>query len=362
MRFLVFALPALLFATPLETGPVVKSDGGPFHRNTIPQVARLGDGRMLCVFGAYARDSGDGRIMGTISADGGRTWSTPRLLIDEPGKNDGDPNILVDGARVFVYGTRVNIPNRIDKAWTYVVRSEDNGATWSEPQEVQIPRQYTPGKQHNGIKLLDGTYAMGISWDLWAEKGMAARTEGEMVLASGLLKSIDGLRWTLHGSITTFVPKQTPGSTNGLCEPSIVQFAGGSMLMVLRSGDSHHWQSRSEDSGVTWSHPEPSALVGHNTPTALWRLEGPEDEIVAVWNNSPVTRFPLTVALSKDKGQTFSTPRILANPIGYQVSYPGVTQTKDGTIVAVWQQQLPGGGRDIRCARVSREWGLGSEQ
>jgi predicted neuraminidase len=177
-----------------------------------------------------------------------------------------------------------------------------------------------------------------------------------MVLASGLLKSVDGMRWTLHGNLTAFVPKQTPGSTNGLCEPSIVQFGDGEILMILRSGDSRHWESRSLDSGVTWSAPRPSALVGHNTPTALWRLEEARDEIIAVWNNSPVNRFPLTVALSADRGKTFTAPRTLANPIGYQVSYPGVTQAKDRTIVAVWQQQLPDGGRDIRYARFTRDW------
>lgn len=358
-------LPWLLFLAPLpaaelETGLVVRSDGAAFHRNSIPQVARLGDGRLLCVFSSYAKDSTDGRVMGAFSDDGGRSWSAPRLLIDEPGMNDGDPNILVDGDHVFVYSTRVRIPNRIDKAWTMMVDSRDNGKTWNRPQEIFIPRQYTPGKQHNAIKLSDGTYAMGISWDLWAEKGMAARSEGEMVLASGLLKSRDGVRWTLHGHITAFLEKQTPFSTNGLCEPAIVELAGGEILMILRSGSSRHYESRSSDQGVTWSKPQPSALVGHNTPTALWRLENRPEEIVAVWDHSPLNRFPLVAALSADGGKTFSRPKILANPVGYQVSYPGLTQASDGTIVAVWQRQLPDGGFEIHWGRFTREWLLGT--
>ncbi|MDW8355086.1 MAG: sialidase family protein [Bryobacterales bacterium] len=346
----------LLSAASLETGVVARSDGATFFRNTIPQVARLRDGRLMCVFSAYAKGSADGRIVATFSSDGGRTWSAPRLLIDEPGMNDADPNILVDGDQVFVYATRVKIPNAIDKAWTIMVHSRDNGATWSQPQEVFIPRQYTPGKQHNALKLTDGTYAMGISWDLWAEKGMAARTEGEMVLASGLLKSRDGRTWTLHGHLTALVEKVTPGSINGLAEPSIVELAPGEILMILRSGGSRHWESRSTDYGVTWSEPRPSALIGHNTPTALWRLEEAPSELVAVWNNSPIHRFPLTAALSADGGRTFTRPKILANPIGYQVSYPGLTQAADRTIVAVWQQALPDGGRDIRWARFTRQW------
>jgi hypothetical protein len=79
---------------------------------------------------------------------------------------------------------------------------------------------------------------------------------------------------------------------------------------------------------------------------------------VAVWNNSPLNRFPLSVALSSDGGHTWSQPRILSDP-GLDVSYPGITQTADGTLVAVWQQRLPDGGRDIRWARFTRDWVVG---
>jgi hypothetical protein len=43
---------------------------------------------------------------------------------------------------------------------------------------------------------------------------------------------------------------------------------------------------------------------------------------------------------------------------GLQVSYPGLTQASDGSLVAVWQQALPDGGRDIRWARFTRDWVL----
>jgi predicted neuraminidase len=177
-----------------------------------------------------------------------------------------------------------------------------------------------------------------------------------MNLSSGLLLSKDGFQWTLHGNLHVFVEKVTPGSTNGLAEPSIVQLAGGEIFMLLRSGSSRHYEARSQDGGITWTHPVPSALVGHNTPVALWRVEKSPDEIVAVWNNSPINRFPLSAALSRDGGRTWSPPRILAQSNGPQVSYPGLTQAADGTLVAVWQAQREDGGRDIRCARFTRDW------
>ena len=361
MFLLILLLSAigLAQAQTLETQAVVRSDGAAFFRNTIPQIARLGDGRLFAVWGATAKGDGNGRICGASSSDGAKTWSQPKLLIDDPKVDDGDPNILVDGDTVWVYSTRVRIPNDIKKAWTMMVKSADNGSTWSQPKEIFIPRQYTPGKQHNGIRLRDGSYAMGISWDLWAEKGMAARTEGEMYLATGILLSTDGENWTLHGNIYAQTEdKVRPGFTNGLCEPSIVQLADGEILMILRSGGPNHYETRSRDGGHTWTSPAPSTLTGANTPTALWRNERKPDEIVAVWNSNPLNRWPLVAAMSSNGGRIWSAPRILASP-GRQVSYPGITQTLDGTFVAIWQEALENSGRDIRCARFTREWLLG---
>jgi len=374
MKFLLFALlPLAAFAADFETGPVMPSDGALFHRNTIPQVARLADGRLMTVSGVTSKTGTPmARIVAGYSSDGGRSWSKPHVLYEEKQKDRsvGDPNMLVDGKFVFVYWTQTTAPNTIKKAWTWCVKSTDNGGTWSEPVEIAIPRQYTPGKQHNALRLADGSYAMGISWDQWGERGLNPRTEGEMNLSSGMLLSKDGLNWTLYGDLHVFLEKVTPGSTNGLCEPSIVQLADGEIFMLLRSGSSHHYESRSRDGGVTWSKPVPSALVGHNTPTALWRLENSENDIVAVWNNSPINRFPLTAALSRDGGRTWTRPRTLAHgnwqypnspAKTLQVSYPGLTQTTDGTIVAVWQAQREDGGRDIRYARFTQQWLLDSK-
>jgi hypothetical protein len=276
--------------------------------------------------------------------------------MSDSAKSMADPNILVDGNRVFVFSTVVNVPNKIDKSWTMAIRSEDNGAKWSEMYEVVIPRQYVAGKQHNVIMLHDGTYLMGIAWDKWPEKGMLARTEGEMDLSAGVLASKDGQHWTLHGALHATYERLTPGGTYGLCEPSLVELENGEVLMIMRSGATHHYESRSNDGGLTWSYPTPSALSGHNTPTALLRLQQSPKEIVPVWNNSPLTRYPLSAAISADGGKSWSNPRIVAKTDGLQVSYPGLTQTADGTIVAVWQQVLSDGGRDIRWARFTREW------
>ena len=341
-----------------ETGAVVKSDGARLYRNAYSTVARLTSGRLLAVFGAYSQDRSSARVVAALSDDGGRNWSNPRQIVDNPGLWDGDPNVIVDGPRTFVYvTTRAVELKTIDKSTVFMVKTDDGGKSWSSPVEISMPKTYVAGKQHKGLRLGDGTLLMGYSWDLWAEKGTPARTEGEMNIAAGALRSTDGIHWTPFGELHVWIPKMTPYSTNGLDEPSIVELADGEILMVMRTGSSRHYESRSRDGGLTWAPPRPSSLAGHNTPTGLWRVDQSE-EIIAIWNNSPVNRRPLSVAISADGGRTWSPPRNVAESDGPQVSYPSITQAADGAFVALWQQQLPEGGRDVRWARFNRQWVL----
>ncbi len=351
-----FAL--LLALAGMEKGTVAPVDGGMFERNAIPSIARLESGKLICAWTFAGKANPRLRIAAAISGDGGRTWSKPRVLMEHPGKNDADPVLLVNGKRVFVYSATVNDPDKLDRSQVFMVSSDDDGATWSPPREIRFPKKYTGGMVNNGIKLRDGTLVLPFAWDLWAEKGIPARTEGEMDLASGVLRSTNGIDWTLHGELHIWEPKMTPGSTNGLCEPSLVELGNGDLLMVMRAGTPHHYESRSRDGGKNWDAPRPSPLVGHNTPTALWRLDKKPGEIIAIWNHSPMHRYPLSVAISADGGKTYSKPKVVDEGGGRQVSYPGIVQATDGTFVAVWQQQLAGPGREIRWARFSREWVL----
>ncbi|MES2695113.1 MAG: sialidase family protein [Verrucomicrobiota bacterium] len=381
VRCVVLGLSALSFSLArgsdgFETGLVIASDGAEFDRNGIPCVARLANGHLMAVWTTSAKGSQTGHLYFSLSADAGSTWSKPRLLLKDAERKDGDPNIVIDGPRVFVYSTRVSVPNAISKSSVFALSSDDFGATWSAPRELAMPRQYVVGKQHKGLKLSNGTFLMGISWDNWPERGFTAKAEGEMDLSSGVLLSKDALNWTLHGELHTYLEKSTPSSINGLCEPAVVEVTQGEILMLLRSGSSRHYESRSRDAGLTWSKPEPSALVGHNTPTSLWRLEQSPHAIVAAWNNHPINRYPLSVALSPDGGRTWSPPRIVArassdaavgspavtkDKVG-QVSYPSLTQTRGGRVFLVWQSFQARGGRDIRWARFPAAWITAAEK
>jgi hypothetical protein len=209
---------------------------------------------------------------------------------------------------------------------------------------------------------MDGTLAMGFSWDLWAQRDTPAKSESEMNLASGVLLSKDGIHWTPYGQLHVWLQKVTPYSTNGLAEPALVQLANGDLLMIMRTGTMFHWESRSHDGGLTWDPPRESTVIGHNDPVSVWRLEQAPSEIAVAFNNSPIDRWPLSVAISADGGLPWSTSRDVATTNRLDVSYPSMTQAKDGAIVVLWQLELQEGVREeIHWARFSREWVLGQE-
>src|SRR5262245_25420036 len=160
MKRFLFLCPALLAAADLETGAVKQSDGAGYFTNAYPVVARIESGKLLVVWSATAKGEKAARVVAALSSDGGRNWSGAQTLIQTSGMSDLDPNILVDGKRVFVYSTTVALNmTRIERSQVYMTQSGDEGASWSKPTEIPMPVKYFVGKRHIGLKLIDGALA-----------------------------------------------------------------------------------------------------------------------------------------------------------------------------------------------------------
>jgi len=322
----------------------------------LPSMARLGDGRILVVWSRFAPGSSDFAIVGAFSTDGGASWTPPHTFIDHEGVLDADPSIVVSGSRVFVTCTTV-APGGIHKSATWCVRSEDDGHTWSTPYEIPMNHRYTCGKCHRGLRLKSGTLLLGYSWDVLCEKGETLTTEGQMDLRAGVMRSTDnGETWHNAGDTHATYDKVSGGAVSGTDEPAIVELDDGSIYMLMRTGSSHLYEARSTDEGQTWLGIQPSPLTGSNAPAALSRFEAKGRRgIFVVWDNALV-RYPLCAAASFDGGRTWTEPKDIALPYtGGQASYPSCVQARDGTLLAVWQQDVPGG-RDVRLARCSPAW------
>ena len=331
------------------------------HQHRWPCIAVLEDGRLLLTWSRAAAEPSDDAIVYALSEDHGRTWSEPKPLIAKEGFIEADPNIVVSGPRIFILCTSVNFEKGIRTSTTWCVRSEDNAHSWSEPHTIPMNHQYTCGKTHRGLRLADGTLVMGYAWDVLCESGVAHDAESQMDLRAGVMRSTDnGDTWVNGGDTHAEYTKATEG-VSGTDEPALAVLEDGTLYMLVRTGADQLYEARSADGGITWTGVGPSPLFGSNAPAALCSVtDGNRHGTLAVWDNA-LKRFPLCAAASFDSARTWSPPKDIAFPYtGGQASYPSCVQTADGTLVAVWQQDVPSG-RDIRCARFNEEWLLQKE-
>ena len=326
---------------------------------SIPGISRLANDDILAVY------MSPGEIKGVLSSDNGRTWEDPFLIVK--GDDIGDPSLLATENRVLLNYSSVEsivegddeYPRYRSSRWMQKM-SSDNGRTWGEAKKLETGRVYC-ASPHEGIVLRSKMLVWPFTWVKNCE-GTSEPLEGEMVGVSSVMKSSDGGEtWVKGGDVNVDTP-------NGADEPSVVELKNGDLFMIIRTAIGRHYQSVSSDSGKTWSEPEPSMLVASNTPAALYRITHDPSRVLVVWDNTPYihapNRFPLNVAVSYDECKTWAHCRILTNP-GCQVSYPGITAARDGTILVIWQQWLKKKfiyppftniRTRLKCARFSEEW------
>jgi len=286
----------------------------------------------------------------------------------DAGEGYADPNIvIVNERRVMAFCVSLRYDGEVwdlsrTRFWRRI--SDDGGETFGPLEELPRHKKYYVGTTHPGMRLRNGTLAMGYSWDKPAEEGRPAEGEGTMDLVSGMLLSRDeGMTWGPGGDCyadTSRADNALEHATNGLDEPAVVELPNDDLFMLARTGTNRLWQSFSRDGGLSWEAPDPSPLTSHNCPAALLRLAG-DGAILAVYNNHPTRRFNLSVAISTDGCRTWSAPRKIA-PVGgsetAEAAYPAICQLPDGTLVAVCYQidrQAAEPRMVIKAVRFTRE-------
>jgi hypothetical protein len=119
-------------------------------------LARLADGSLMALFhddGRFLRGSGERgefRVYRTLSRDGGLTWEEPEVVAARPDVDLCEPGRVrsPDGSRIALL-LRENRRARN----SFVVFSDDEGRTWSEPRE--LPASLT-GDRHVAAYAPDG--------------------------------------------------------------------------------------------------------------------------------------------------------------------------------------------------------------
>ena len=361
------------FGSVTEYPPPFARGGGLF-----PVLALLDDGRLCCAFrtGATHRLC-PSEISLSFSADRGTSWSDYRVAV----RGDADREIDVrnptlgksaDGHLVLGYGIVEGFaPNDVGveehKRWMEMIRSDDDGNTWSEPVKVPAPAGTTLSPHGQMRTLADGTLVFNARGSHELRK--YAEDPGLPVRISYLYRSHDGgLTWDEPTAIGD------GASETGFVALDDTHGAGAHWVGYVRHNERPNRIAHSYDAGKTWerwddSVPQgsvPGEGAGHATPEILgqgnWRIvngrvqkPSPGSPVVLPDGRVLITYgyraypFGVRAIVSRDGGNAFDIEReyVLSDTAwSWDCGYPSTVCYDDGTIVTVAYTIMDIGHRD----------------
>lgn len=207
--------------------------------------------------------------------------------------------------------------------WGMLIRSDDGGKTWSEPQ--RLPEGMAGPIKNKPVMLSDGRLLCGSSTE---DQGWRVHMEWTPDL---------GRTWEKTG------PLNDPDRV-GAIQPAILKHRDGKLQMLCRTKQGKISEAWSSDGGRKWTEMTLTELPNPNSGIDAVTLADGRHLLVYNPTSPPEgkwggPRSPLSVAVSED-GKTWKAALVLENEPG-EYSYPAVIQAKDGLvhITYTWRRQ-----------------------
>ncbi|MDV8149740.1 sialidase family protein [Arthrobacter sp. B10-11] len=393
------------YSTITPDGTVKRADGADFAYLPAPTVQShaanlltLPDGRLGCVwFGGTQEGVPDISIWFSTLEPGSSQWSEPAQLSDDSTRSEQNPILFTapNGALWLLYTAQ--LAGNQDTAEVRRRTSTDGGRTWGEV-ETLFPANETGGVfvRQLPVVLPSGRLIVPIFRCITTpgEKWVGNSDDSAVMISDDA-----GATWTEH---------VLPGSL-GCVHMNIQPVADGSLLALFRSrwADSIY-ESRSTDSGSTWSEPVPTELPNNNSSIQFTALA--DGRLALVYNHSRAEasterrlslydeidddglaeeqgqlaepdasavdddgsrkafwgtpRSPMTLAISEDSGRSWPIRRNLDVGDGYclsnnsrdglnrEYSYPSIHQGPDGSLNIAYTYFR----QAIKFVRVDPQW------
>ncbi|MBI3922771.1 MAG: exo-alpha-sialidase [Armatimonadetes bacterium] len=307
-----------------------------------PVLIRLQNGELLCaVRGGFAHILGEGRLDVIRSADEGQTWSSPRTVVEVQGKDNRNPAMgqLADGTVVLAYGRYDLQQRRWEGVWA--IRSRDHGRSWDEPTLVSPHSPEGGGSPYGKIvQVADGTALLSLysSDDL---RALPILHDG--IERAWVARSTDGGRTWGDASLIA----------EGFNEVGLAVVGGRHLLAALRRSPGPEydslWIATSDDGGRNWAAPRQITQQGEHPGDLVLLRDGrliltygvrhdPDERFVGYDCEDPtVHQMGVEALVSSDGGATWPTILVLDHTApNYDCGYPSSAELEDGRILTVY--------------------------
>jgi len=321
-----------LVANAQPTGKAIFVSGNDgYHTYRIPSLVTTKNGTLLAFCEGRKGgmgDAGDIDLLVKRSTDNGKTWSAQSIVWDDGKNTCGNPCPVVDEETGIIWlllthnlgdDHEGNIIKKTAKSTrtVWVTKSEDDGLTWSEPQEITSTIKHPswgwyatgPGV---GIQIKHGPRKgrLVIPCDNSYDDPNGNVRNGPYEYGSHIIYSDDhGKTWKLGGTITPKVNE---------CQLVEVDDKNGTLLMNMRSyfGRGVRTHAVSYDGGETWTAPhDVPELVEPICQAAILRysFKDAKNKSVLLFLNpaSSKKRHNMTLRASFDEGKSWPVIKTL---------------------------------------------------
>lgn len=232
------------------------------------------------------------------SVDNGKTWLPIEKIIDYPfGKSASDPSMIVDKITgdIFMFYNFMDVENEKDVYYFHVIKSSDNGKTWSQPQD--ITQELSKENWHNDFKFI--TSGRGIQ-----------TASGQLLhCLVNLSKGVFVFQSKNHGKTWSLL-QNTVGKID---ESKVVELSNNELMVnarINRKGSRGVFVSN--DEGKTWQEQQNNQeLIDPSCNGSIIKYTSMKDgfdknRLLFVNPKSSKKRENLTVRISYDDGKTWS--------------------------------------------------------